>query len=174
MRLSIPAITVFALFAGQVALAQPIPAENPHAAPAAKPPLGMHQPMQRLPMPKRPPVKRPALPPLPSAAQLQRMLPPEPPTEEAIKQRFSQQRAHLEETLERDRKAAEQYAKDFDRMQKFQAEQLAKIMASAEQRREAMLQRLNEHEQSMLERFRQMRSAQQPNMESKPEPATAE
>ena len=110
----------------------------------------------------RPQYPRPPKPDFPSAEQLSRMLPPEPVTEDAIKQRFAEQRAHLTEELDRDRKAAEEYAKDFARMQKYRAEQLAEMMARAEQRREAMLQRLDEHEQAILQRFRQR---QQPDAE---------
>jgi hypothetical protein len=161
MKPFLPAIALVSLFASQAVMAQSMPADGAKPGPGGMPAPGMKQPMRPMP-------PRPGLPPLPTAEQLQRMLPPEPPTEEAIKQRFSQQRARLEETLERDRKAAEQYAKDFARMQKFQAGRLAQLMAQAEKRREAVIQRLNEHEQSMLERFRKMRSAQQPGAETKP------
>ena len=76
-------------------------------------------------------------------------------SEDKIKERFAAERERLQKTLENDRKAAEDYAKDFDRMQKFQAEQLAKMMAEAEKRREAMMNMLNEREQAMLARFKQ-------------------
>jgi hypothetical protein len=161
MKPTLTAIALVSLIACQAAVAQSMPANGAKPGPGGMPAPGMQQPMRPMP-------PRPTLPPLPTAQELQRMLPPEPPTEEAIKQRFAQQRARLGETLERDRKAAEQYAKDFDRMQKYQAGRLADLMARAEKRREAVMQRLDEHEQSMLERFRKMRSAQQPGAGSQP------
>ncbi len=91
----------------------------------------------------------------PTLEQLKRMVPPEPLTIEKIKQRFTEKREKLKKMIEQDRKRAEQYARDFDRYQKYQALQLAKIMAQAEQQRERMLDRLAEREQQVLKSFKQ-------------------
>ena len=116
----------------------------PEGRPMTPPPMMMQKPMQRPPMPE-----------FPSPQALARMAPPEPMTEEKIKQRFAKQLADLEERLERDRKAAEKYAKDFARLQKFRADRLAEIMADAEERRQGMVKRLKEQEQNILQRFRE-------------------
>lgn len=131
------------------------------------PPLPHHQMMQQDNMPYHPmyhpDFQRPQRPPrfmteFPSPDELARMAPPEPMTEEKIKQRFAKQKADLEANLERDRKAAERYAKDFARLQKFQADRLAEIMAKAEERRVEMLQRLEQQEKQVLEQFRQQQT----------------
>lgn len=95
----------------------------------------------------------------PTADELARMTPPEPMTEEKIKQRFAKRKARVEEAVARDRKQAEKYAKDFARFQKHQADQLAKIMAQAEKQREAMINRITKREQQVLENFRKRNAA---------------
>ena len=147
---------------------QAMPPQSGYDMPEHKSMHAAKKPHRNMPRPK---YKRPTKPAFPSAEQLSRMLPPEPVTEEAIKKRFAEQRAHLTEELERDRKAAEEYAKDFARMQKYRAEQLAEMMARAEKRREAVVQRLNEREQAILERFRQR---QQPEAEKPAEKPAGE
>lgn len=102
--------------------------------------------------PRMPPMIAPGF---PSPEELARMAPPEPMTEEKIKDRFAKQKVELQASLERDRKAAAKYASDFARLQKFQADRLAEIMAKAEERRESMLQRLEEQEKRALEQFRE-------------------
>lgn len=90
----------------------------------------------------------------PTPEQLANMAPAEPMTEEKIKARFTQRKAHMTAALERDRKSAEQYARNFARMQKHQADKLADIMANAEKRREKILKSINEQQQRVLENFR--------------------
>ncbi len=134
----------------------------------------MHQSMMNGPMmhgqdmrpPMRPPeFKRPDMPPrftpdFPSPQELARMAPPEPMTEEKIKQRFAKQKEDLQANLDRDRKAAEKYAADFARFQKYQADRLTEIMARAEERRGQMLQRLEEQEKRVLLQFREQQAAE--------------
>ena len=103
--------------------------------------------------------QRPSFNEFPTPNELARMTPPEPMTEEKIKQRFAKRKAHIEETIASDHKRAEKYAQDFARFQKHQADQLAKIMARAEKQREAMLSRVNEREQQVLENFRKRKAA---------------
>jgi len=124
----------------------------------------MPKPMQHPDVAPRP-IKRQLFPGFPSPEELARMAPPEPMTEDKIKQRFAKRLADLNESLDRDRKQAEKYAKDFARLQKFQADRLAEIMAQAEKRREAMVERLKQREQQVLEQFRQQ---QQPAAEKAP------
>ena len=95
----------------------------------------------------------------PTPDELSRMTPPEPMTEEKIKQRFEKRKARIAETIAHDRKQAEKYAKDFARFQKHQSDQLAKIMARAEKNREALLTRINKREQQVLENFRKREAA---------------
>lgn len=90
----------------------------------------------------------------PTADELARMTPPDPMTEEKIKQRFAKRKSVMNKVLEKDRKAAEKYAQEFSRFQKHQSDSLAQLMARAEKRREQMLQRLDEQEQQVLENFR--------------------
>lgn len=119
----------------------------------------MHSTMQQ--STNEPSFTSPAMPPRPAFAdfptpdELARMVPPEPLTEELIKQRFAKQKETLQKAIDRDRKQAEQYARDFARYQKFQAEQLAKMMEQAEKHREQLIKRLEQREQHMLETFRQ-------------------
>lgn len=90
----------------------------------------------------------------PTPEQLARMAPPESTmTQESIKKHFAKRKAMMTESVERDRKDAEKYAQDFARMQKFQADRLAKMMANAEKQREAMLKRIDAQEKHMLEKF---------------------
>lgn len=102
-----------------------------------------------------PAFERPAFPDFPTPQELARMAPPEPMSEAKIKQRFAEQRELLQKAIEQDRKRAEKYARDFDRYQKYQAKQLARIMADAERQRELMLKHLDQREQRVLENFRQ-------------------
>lgn len=111
-------------------------------------------PMQRM-APRKPSMYQ-----FPSPQELARMAPPEPMTEKRIQERFAKQRAQMTEALDRDREAATRYAQDFSRYQKQQSDALAELMARAETRREAMLKRLDEREQQVLERFRQHQQAQ--------------
>ncbi len=104
---------------------------------------------------------RPAFSEFPTPDELARMTPPEPMTAEKIKKHFAKHKARIEETIARDRKQAEKYAKDFSRYQKHQADQLAKIMAKAEKQREAMLNRLGKREQRALENFQKRNTARQ-------------
>ena len=99
--------------------------------------------------------ERPSFAEFPTPDELSRLVPPEPLTEVKIKQRFANQRETLQKAIAQDRKRAEQYARDFARYQKYQAEQLANIMAAAEKQRELMLKRLDQREQRVLENFRQ-------------------
>ena len=153
------------LLVSQVGNVQAMPPQSSYNMPEKMPMQAGKQPQRNM---QRPQYKRPPKPTFPSAEQLSRMLPPEPVTEDAIKQRFADQRARLTEEIERDRKAAEEYAKDFARMQKFRAEQLAEMMGRAEKRREAMLQRLDEREQAVLERFRQRQQPESQPPAAKP------
>lgn len=102
---------------------------------------------------------RPAFTEFPTPEELARMTPPEPMTEEKIKQHFAKRIARINETIALDRKRAEKYAKDFARYQKHQADQLAKIMAKAENQRERLLNRIKKHEQKALENFRKRNAA---------------
>ena len=115
----------------------------------------MEMPIQRM----RPP-RPPAPPRFPSPRELARMVPPEPISEEVIRERFAKRREQLVEMLTEDRQAAERYAQDFARYQKQQADSLSKIMARAEERRKAILKHLEEREAQVLERFRQNRQNQ--------------
>ena len=83
------------------------------------------------------------------------MTPPEPMTEEKIRQRYAKIKENILKSNEQDRKEAEKYARDFAKYQKYQAEQLRKIMAQAEQQRSNMLTKIAQQEQRALERFRQ-------------------
>jgi hypothetical protein len=147
-------------------LTNPLQAQQPAPAFESHPMMpmlygeNMPSPMYR-PQFGRPDMSPRMMPDFPSPEELERMAPPQPLTEEIIKQRFAKRKAALEENLDRDRKAAEKYAQDFARYQKYQADRLAEIMAEAEKRREAMLQRLEQHEQQMLEDFRSQQ--QQPD-----------
>ncbi len=105
------------------------------------------------------PPKRIPMPKFPTAQELEKMAPPEPLTEEKIKERFAKRKARINETLERDRKAAEKYAQDYARLQKHQADSLAELMARAEKRREAILKRIDEMEQRVLQRFQEKNAA---------------
>lgn len=144
------------LFACGSALAQaPHASKNQQAMPYPPGPMSQRD-MQRPPRftpPPRP--KRESMPAFPSAEQLARMAPPEPMTEEKIKERFAQRRAAVSEAMDEDRKAAEQYAEDFERLQKYRADQLTRMMDKAEERRQAMLKRIDDMEQKALERFRE-------------------
>jgi len=105
----------------------------------------------------------------PTADELARMAPPEPMTEEKIKQRFAKEKAFLTKALDKDRQAAVKYAQDFSRYQKHQSDSLVKLMSRAEKRREQMLKRLEDREQQVLEHFRKRNSA--PEKSSTPEAA---
>lgn len=135
------------------------------------PMMPMDHPMMRdsgMPHPMRQPgLQHPEMPPrfmpeFPSAQELARMAPPEPMTEEKIKQRFARQKADLQASIERDRKAAEKYASDFARLQKYQADRLAEMMARAEERREQMMQRLQQREDQVLQQFREQQAPAKP------------
>ena len=91
----------------------------------------------------------------PTPEELARMTPPEPMTEERILKRYAQLKQAMQKNNEQDRKEAEKYAQDFAKYQKYQAEQLHKIMAQAEQQRNNMLTKIAQQEQRALERFRQ-------------------
>lgn len=95
----------------------------------------------------------------PTAAELDRMMPAEPVTEEQIKKRFSARKENLKKMLDQDRKAAVKYAQDFSRYQKQQSDNLVKLMARAEKRRTAIFKRLEEQEKRVLEQFRQQNQA---------------
>lgn len=121
----------------------------------------MQQQMQQQQAMKHPAFKapvaqqRPVFDEFPTPEELARMTPPEPVTEDKIRQRFAKQKARVEKIIAQDRKRAEKYAKDFARFQKHQADQLAKIMAKAEQQREIMFNNISKREQQVLETFRQ-------------------
>ncbi len=99
--------------------------------------------------------RRPDFSGFPTPEELARLAPPEPLTEAKIRQRFAEQREILQKAIEQDRKRAQKYARDFARYQKYQAQQLADIMAQAEQHRQQMLKRLDQREQRVLQNFRQ-------------------
>lgn len=140
-------------------------AQNPQAMPDHKNMQHhMNSPMHQQNMPPAafkpsgaPP--RPSFSEFPTPEELARMTPPEPMTEEKIKQHFAKRIARINETISLDRKRAEKYAKDFARFQKHQADQLAKIMAKAEKQRERLLSRINKQEQKALENFRKRNAA---------------
>jgi hypothetical protein len=138
---------------------QPSPAFEPHPMMPMMHGENMPHPMYH-PEFDRPDMSPRMMPGFPSPEELARMAPPEPMTEEKIKQRFEKHKAALQESLDRDRKAAEKYAQDFARFQKYQADRLAEIMADAEKRREAMMQRLEQQEQRVLEDFRSQQQAE--------------
>lgn len=144
----------------------------PVYAQAPQNPGGMHQqqmPYQgNMPRPMMQGWKRPNMansggqnyPGFPSPEQLARMTPPDSKmTEEKIRQHFAKRKEQMTESMERDRKDAENYARDFARMQKFQSDRLAKIMANAEKQREEMLKRLDAQEKHMLENFNKQQEA---------------
>ncbi len=133
---------------------QPGAANAPMGNPMMQP--GMNR--QRF-TPPTPPARLP-MPEFPTPEELSEMAPPEPLTEEKIKERFAKRKAKMTEILNRDRKAAEKYAQDYARLQKHQADSLADIMAKAEKRREAILQRIDQMEQKVLERFKQNQAAE--------------
>jgi hypothetical protein len=167
--LLIPAAFVAIAALGSSAIAQPIYPDNPDMRPM--PPKMMKHPM---PYPRFAPprMERPPMPEFPSAEQLARMAPPEPITVEQIKERFAKRRAAMEKSMDRDRKAAEKYAKDFARLQKYRADRLAEIMAQAEQRRQEVLKRLDEQEQAVLQRFQDDQQGNKPAEAKKPESET--
>ncbi len=103
---------------------------------------------------QHPPMPRPKFIEFPTSEELSMMTPPEPITEEMIKKRFAKQKARVEKAVAFDRKQAEKYAKDFARYQKYQADQLAKIMAKAEKQRQKMIDRVDEQEKRALENFK--------------------
>ena len=108
-----------------------------------------------------PPVaQRPAFVDFPTPQELARMTPPDPLTEQTIKQHFTKMKERAEKINAQDRKQAEKYAHDFARYQKFQAEQLKKMMDRAEQQRARILARIEEREQRMLEHFRELQNPQ--------------
>ena len=96
-----------------------------------------------------------SFPDFPTPDQLANMIPPEPMTVEKIKSRFAKRKSLLSESMDRDRKSAEKYARDFAKYQKHQAETLAEIMSQAEKRRQQMLQQLELDEQHALSQFEQ-------------------
>ncbi len=91
----------------------------------------------------------------PTPQELQQLTPPEPLTEEQIRKRFEQRKKYIREMMERDRKAAEKYAQDFARYQKYQAEQLAEMMKRAEEHRKAVLERIDREMEQALKQFQQ-------------------
>jgi len=103
----------------------------------------------------------PMMPRFPTPEEMRQMLPPEPLTEEQIRQRFEERKKFITEMMERDRKAAEKYAQDFARYQKYQSEQLAEIMKRAEARRKAVLERLDRELEQALQRFKERKQSQQ-------------
>jgi predicted acylesterase/phospholipase RssA len=105
----------------------------------------------------------PMMPRFPTPEELQQMMPPEPLTEEQIRQRFEERKQFITEMMERDRKAAERYAQDFARYQKYQSEQLAEIMKRAEAHRKAVLERLDRELEQALKRFEEIRREQEQN-----------
>lgn len=126
--------------------------------------MPMHQQNMKPPAFKNPGMpQRPTFSEFPTPDELARMTPPEPMTEEKIKQRFEKRKARIAEHIQMDRKQAEKYAKDFARFQKHQADQLAKIMARAEKSREDLLARINKREQQALENFRKRQAARNQN-----------
>lgn len=142
-------------------LAFHLPASAQTAQPSQTP-VPMHKNMPHaMPHPPMHPraMNRPPRADFPSPEALAKMTPPEPMTEEKIKQRFAMRKAKMTEMIERDRKSAKEYAEDFERYQQHRSEQLKEMMSRAEQRREQMLKRLDEQEQHALERFRQRQQA---------------
>ncbi len=117
-------------------------------------PPAQSMPLMRADFPPPAP-QRPDFSDFPTPEELARLAPPEPLTEAKIRQRFAEQREILQKAIEQDRKRAEKYARDFARYQKYQAQQLADIMAQAEKHRDQMLKRLDQREQQVLENFRQ-------------------
>jgi hypothetical protein len=169
--LLIPVTLVAVATWGSNAIAQPMYPDNPDMRPM--PPKMMKHPMPH-PRFAPPRMERPPMPEFPSAEQLARMAPPEPITAEQIKERFAKRRAAMEKSMDRDRKAAEKYAKDFARLQKYRADRLAEIMAQAEERRQEVLKRLDEQEQAVLQRFNddQQGGKRKPAEAKKPESET--
>ncbi len=110
----------------------------------------------------------PMMPRFPTPEELQQLVPPEPLTEEQIRKRFEERKQFISEMMERDRKAAEQYAKDFARYQKYQSEQLAEIMKRAEAHRQAVLERIDRELEQALKRFKAQQERITPPVE-KPE-----
>ena len=111
----------------------------------------------------------------PTAAELSRMVPREPITEDRIKKRFADRKEKLKKLLDQDRKAAVKYAQDFSKYQKQQADNLVKLMAKAEQRRTAIFKRLEAQEKRVLEQFRQQQQGgteQTQTPASEPAPST--
>ena len=101
----------------------------------------------------------------PTPEEMAKLTPPEPMTIDKIKSRFAQRKTMLTESLERDRKSAEKYARDFAKYQKHQADMLAEIMAKAEQRRNDMLVGLENQEKDALvqfEEYQQQKSVKGP------------
>ena len=145
-----------ALFTTGSALAQ-----APQGQQMAPPPMGgpMEREMQRPRFTPPPPPQKLPMPEFPTPDELAEMAPPEPMTEEKIKERFTKRKAKIEEAMDRDRKAAEKYAKDYARLQQHQADSLADIMARAEKRRQAILKRIDDMEQMVLERFHKKKAA---------------
>jgi len=117
------------------------------------------QPIQR-PDFMAPDFNAPAFANFPTPEEMARMTPPEPMTEERIRQRYAKIKENIQKSNEQDRKEAEKYAQDFSKYQKYQAEQLRKIMAQAEQQRSNMLTKIAQQEQRALERFRQQQKPQ--------------
>ena len=173
--------TVIALFtAPSSVLAQSpyqVPAQAPMYNPMMASPSMQHNPMHHqggmMPaMPQDHPMDfqgmsgNQSFPEFPTPEQLANMVPPEPMTEEKIKDRFSKRKAMLSASLERDRKSAEKYAQDFARYQKHQAETLASIMKKAEERRQQMLKNLEQQEKHALAKYAEFQ--QKPDQPSAP------
>ena len=158
--------------AALVGLSLPAQAQQPQApyGPGGQPPMprmmdnGMPFPAPAKrrfapPAMPEPPVAIDNAPPMtlrfPTPEELQQLVPPEPLTEEQIRKRFEERKKFIQNMMERDRKAAEQYARDFARYQKYQSEQLAEIMKRAEQHRKAVLERIDREMEQALKRFQQ-------------------
>ena len=77
-------------------------------------------------------------------------------SEKTIQEFYAKRRADLQERIEEDREAANEYAMEFEKLQKHESESLKRMMERAEQRYQAMLQRLDEKEKRALERFKQL------------------
>lgn len=121
----------------------------------------MHHPDMQRPRFNPPPrPQRPQPPELPSWDELARIAPPAPMTADKIKEMFAKRREKMSEMLEMDRNAAQKYAEDFARLQKYEADYLDKIMERAEKRRQQMLERLDTSEKVALERFEERQKAE--------------
>lgn len=96
----------------------------------------------------------------PTPEEMAKMKPASQVTEETIKQRFAEQKEILQKQLDKDRAAADEYAKNFAEYQKLRADQLAQIMKRAEISRQAVMIQLEEAEKNALAKFKSMQKSE--------------